>query len=461
MQTDEKLLAFFENQIKPQLAELEAWRKNVLKKAVIFDAIFAPPFLVTVFFLITFMVKSAIECKTIADSIFMVFMVSFLSMIFFTPYIAAWRILRYKSKAIKTPEGYKIALNRYNELLYKNLAIGNLVKFISEDLSFNPERRKLSGEEVLKGEIFPHTIFYPEGFYAEDFIEGKISNINIRFFEISGKDALKPITKDSNGRSAIDLGGFPWETFSFYGMLGEVDFNKSFKGHTLVLPKARVRQSQWMRASGRERIRLEDPEFERYFSVFGADQITARYILSTALMKRITDYRKKIGRQIFLSFTKNKLHVAIAHRKDRFEFSMYRSLYDYNRIKGFFTDLTTITDIVEDLNLNRNIWLKDGKKEKDMFELGPNYKYKKEWVYKFLLYVFGYWGLHFLYIGYKLKALVYFIITTAFFYFLIFLVDGIISKGFYLFFFGILWYLYIWHKGHHIDRDSRGVRMEL
>ena len=49
-----------------------------------------------------------------------------------------------------------------------------------------------------------------------------------------------------------------------------------------------------------ELIRLEDPEFESHFVVYGSDQIEARYILSTSLMARITDFKEKTGKKIYL-----------------------------------------------------------------------------------------------------------------------------------------------------------------
>ena len=40
-------------------------------------------------------------------------------------------------------------------------------------------------------------------------------------------------------------------------------------------------------------VKLEDPEFEKHFVVSGEDQVEARYILSTCLMQRLTDFRNK------------------------------------------------------------------------------------------------------------------------------------------------------------------------
>jgi hypothetical protein len=469
MKTPDEVRSFFENEIKPGLKDLEEWRKKVMIKSIILDSIFGLPFISVVFFSIYFMIRSAIGNKAaISDIVFMIFMMSTMLIVVLMPFVYLWKFILDKSFGIKIPEGESKTLYRTNELLYKNLVIGKLVKFISPDLNYSPEVRQVDGETVLRGEIFPHTVFYPFGYLAEDFVEGVIGNTNIQFFEISGRSAIKPRNPNSDRPGAIDLGGFAYQVFSFHGMLGVVDFNKSFKGHTLVLPETGIRQSQWMLGSGRKKVRLEDPEFESFFSVYGTDQIAARYILSTSLMKRITDYRKKIGRKLSLSFTENRLYVAIRNRKDQFEFSKYRSVYNFDRVKEFFNDLSAITDVVEDLNLNTGIWLKEGEKGSKMFDIALDYKYKKLWVYLTLMYLFGYLGLHYLYIGYKAKALKNFLVTMAIFPLLIwvFFFKNQSDTGPYFVRFifpiisGMIWYTWIWSKSRWVDRDSRGVEME-
>ena len=70
------------------------------------------------------------------------------------------------------------------------------------------------------------------------------------------------------------------------------DFNKNFNGHTVVLPDTAEKilgkfgQSLQSMSSRGELVKLEDPEFEKEFCVYGDDQVEARYILSPALMKR-------------------------------------------------------------------------------------------------------------------------------------------------------------------------------
>ena len=105
-------------------------------------------------------------------------------------------------------------------------------------------------------------------------------------------------------------------------------------------------------------IKLEDPEFEKFFVVYGGDQIEARYILSTSLMKRITDFKKKTGEQIYLSFIRGRVYVAISRSENLFEPSVFKTLLAFSTIQKYFEDLELAIGIVDELNLNTRIWNK-------------------------------------------------------------------------------------------------------
>jgi len=455
-----ELRSFYEREIKPGLDDLEKWRIKAMRRAIITDSLFGPPFLFAGIYCIISLIRYAIEKQmTIGDLILATFMVGpFLFGAFYVYYII-WSILRYDTMSTKTGDKKILSRNTINELEFKKNVIGKLVKFISPDLNYTPEGRDVGGDEILKSEIFPHTVFYPLGYGAEDFVEGKIGDTHIRFFEISGNNPIVPY--DSKG--SIEFTRFAYERFSFFGMLGIVDFNKSFQGHTVVLPETRLIQSEWMRRSGRKLVKLEDPDFEKYFSVYGTDQIASRYILSTSLMKRITDFKEEIGRKLSLSFTENKLYVAISHKKNQFEFNMYKSLYNFEQIKEYYNDLTVITDIVEDLNLNTRIWLKEDDKATRMFEISPDYNYKRKWIFRVLTFLFGYLGLHYLYIGYKGKALINFLVTAAVFPYLVFVTiqnGGNGPSGLLLIVLAVIWFFRVIMKAYWIASDSRGVPMK-
>ncbi len=103
-------------------------------------------------------------------------------------------------------------------------------------------------------------------------------------------------------------------------------------------------------------IKLEDPEFERLFVVYGDDQIQARYILSTSLMERIMQFKAKSQRPIYLSFVGSKVFVAVSYTKNLFEPKIFSTLLDFGPIRQYYEDLQLAVGIVEDLNLNTRIW---------------------------------------------------------------------------------------------------------
>lgn len=105
-------------------------------------------------------------------------------------------------------------------------------------------------------------------------------------------------------------------------------------------------------------IKLEDPEFEKMFVVYGDDQIEARYILSTSLMRRIVDFKKKSKRTIYISFVGSKIYVAVSYSRNLFEPRIFKTLLAFSPIKEYFEDLELVYGLVEDLNLNNRIWTK-------------------------------------------------------------------------------------------------------
>ena len=61
---------------------------------------------------------------------------------------------------------------------------------------------------------------------------------------------------------------------------------------------------------GGERIRLEDPEFEKQFEVYCDDQVTARYVLTPAFMQRLKKLNERHKGQVYFGINKNNIVIA-------------------------------------------------------------------------------------------------------------------------------------------------------
>ena len=237
---------------------------------------------------------------------------------------------------------------------FKQKIIRKIVSFIDETLTYNPDASIpmawFTGSDIFKR--------YPDRYKGDDFVEGKLGATEIKFSEIHAE--YKTETTDSKGRRQTH-----WHTI-FKGLFFVADFNKNFKGKTVVLPDTAERifghlgkMFQSWNVSRDQLIKLEDVEFEKAFAVYGTDQIEARYILSTSLMKRITDFKEKTKKQIHLSFVNSQINIAISYKKNLFEPRVFQTILNFQSIQEYFDDLTLAVGIVEDLNLNTRIWGKE------------------------------------------------------------------------------------------------------
>ncbi len=152
----------------------------------------------------------------------------------------------------------------------------------------------------------------------------------------------------------------------FVGMFAVVDFPKKFKGHTVILPDTLEKRVgyvaqtlQSLNLTRGQLVKMEDPDFEKHFVVYGTDQIEARYLLSPSLMQRITQLYQKINKPILLSFHKNKLYMGVRHAHGFLSLDKKKNLTETDVFGILYEDITTAVGIVEDLNLNRNIWNAD------------------------------------------------------------------------------------------------------
>ena len=232
---------------------------------------------------------------------------------------------------------------------FKSGVIAKLVRFLDENLRYSPDQG-ISKPVFQTTDLFKQHI---DRYSSEDHVSGKVGATEMVFSEVHAEYK----TKDNKGHTQ-------WHTI-FRGILFIGDFNKHFRGKTVVLPDTAQRllgslgQKLQSWTPGRDDlIKLEDPEFEREFVVYGSDQIEARYILSTSLMERILQFKGKTGKRIYLSFVGSRVFVAVPYNKNLFEPRLFSTLLDFGPIAQYFEDLQLAIGIVEDLNLNTRIWSK-------------------------------------------------------------------------------------------------------
>jgi hypothetical protein len=247
---------------------------------------------------------------------------------------------------------WAIKINRISKaikLKFKEEVIRELVHFVDSSLNYDA-RACISQGEFSGSKIFVQGI---DRYKGDDLVYGTIGKTDVRFSELNVEYA----TRDSKGNKQYHT--------LFKGIFFIADFHKNFVGETVVVPDTAEKlfgklgtMLQKMNISRADLVKMENPEFEKAFAVYGTDQVEARYILTPALMQRIMDFKKKSGK-IHLSFLHSKVYLAISVSKNLFEPPFFQSMLRYELVEDYFNYLILSVNIVEDLDLNTRIWTKE------------------------------------------------------------------------------------------------------
>ncbi|MEP7127783.1 MAG: DUF3137 domain-containing protein [Chitinophagales bacterium] len=233
---------------------------------------------------------------------------------------------------------------------FKEKVIGAMVKVMDNQLIYTPGACINMNEYVASG-IFRSRI---DRYTGDDLVEGKLGATAVKFSELHHEE--KHVTTDSKGHRQES-----WITI-FKGIFFIADFNKNFSGSTYIGPDAGDSFfgigrffEKWVTGKG-ELVKLESPEFEKYFTAYSTDQVEARYILSTTMMERLVQFRKKVTNNLHLSFVQSNVYIALSIPESLFEPNIFSSGLKQDYLKKYFVYLELITGIVDDLHLNLRIW---------------------------------------------------------------------------------------------------------
>ncbi|QXQ05737.1 DUF3137 domain-containing protein [Sphingosinicellaceae bacterium] len=83
----------------------------------------------------------------------------------------------------------------------------------------------------------------------------------------------------------------------FNGLIAQIDLPRGLSGDTAIIADEGMAGTvrDWMMRGDRQRVRVEDPEFEAAWQVYGTDQIGARALLTPAFMERFKQLARRPG----------------------------------------------------------------------------------------------------------------------------------------------------------------------
>lgn len=270
---------------------------------------------------------------------------------------------------------YSRSKNEYTEA-FINLVIPKILSFINDTLRLFP------GEFISKEKFMESGIFLeePNSYFGKNLISGKINNVNVRLSEVYAQYNVEldpeymAAAQYDNEHNLNEINLMPEKTLNeiqvrtrhsysiFSGLFFIADFNRKFRGKTFVLPDLAEKSLghlgvtlQRLNDTHGQMIKLEDPVFENQFAVYGSDQIAARYILTTSFMERITNFKNKLNKNIYISFIDSKLCIAIEDLYLDINPDINASLLEFETLENYFEILLFVEQLVEDLNLSANI----------------------------------------------------------------------------------------------------------
>ncbi|WP_299802861.1 DUF3137 domain-containing protein [uncultured Shewanella sp.] len=209
-----------------------------------------------------------------------------------------------------------------------------IFKYFGQDFIFCKEHQ-MSLSALKASKLLP----YYESASFDDYVQGTYKDIEIAINELQ---LTKQVKRDKTTDTVT----------VFKGVMIELSSHKASRGHTVVV-KNRGGLVNFLSDSfkGLERVKLEDPIFEKQFDVFSTDQIEARYLLTVTFMERLQELSASFGNKIQCAFYRNKLLIMLGSKENRFEMaSIFKPAtfeYEFSQINKEMKQLFAIVDVLQ------------------------------------------------------------------------------------------------------------------
>lgn len=214
---------------------------------------------------------------------------------------------------------------------FKDNIVSRLVTFLDEGLRFS------AGGCVPRISFENSRLFRNINYYrGEDLIHGEVSGLEFAFSEVHAQREKR----DSKGRKTKQT--------IFRGMFFAIELPERVPSTTMVYPRM-ASQPRFSREV--ERIKLEDPIFERTFNVYADDQVGARLLLTTHFMEQVMALRKLCKQTPYLSFSRKHLYIAVPSRENLLEASLFQSVLNPLTVRRFISELDTVLSMTRELRL--------------------------------------------------------------------------------------------------------------
>ena len=243
---------------------------------------------------------------------------------------------------------------------------------------YNPHT--LQESELLSKGFFKRTV----KIRGEDYVLGKIKNIDVEFFEIEFYKEVVNVLKTAGGCLFL-LIMIPIELFKnvfhgdmqsdeiylgiskdikvFYsGFFMYADFHKDFTGKVLMIPKKneRIRHkvNELLEPKNLTKINVENPFIDSNYNIYSSDAQLGYYVLSQSLIDKIHIMSDKENALPIISFIHGKMYFIIPWNKNYFTTNIKAKVENGDYFLSYIEEVESFEAIIKDLNLDTRIWTK-------------------------------------------------------------------------------------------------------
>jgi hypothetical protein len=221
---------------------------------------------------------------------------------------------------------------------YKQLFVLSSLKEVFDNLKYTPDKGVSAQTVSETGLIALH-----DRFTSNDFISGTYKKIEFEQSDVHVEE--REVETDKDGHTTEH-----WVT-TFMGRWMNFEFNKNFRTNVIVV------NTRSIFGFGRyKKIKMEDDDFNKNFTVYSEDEHEAYYILTPHFMERLKKIKSLINGYITFGFIDNKLYITIDNYEDSFEHNVFKPIDEEEIKSSIKKDIKVITDFVDELNLNNDLF---------------------------------------------------------------------------------------------------------
>lgn len=181
---------------------------------------------------------------------------------------------------------------------------------------------------------------------SDDYFKGSFNNIGITISEMT---LIREMLVSFIRHDEIKF---------FKGIFIKLDLTKEISSHTIIIENLSLCPKLFTQLPvifpGLEKIKLEDPDFNRQFDVFSNNQTEARFLLTTTFMERFKHLKEIFNtNHIRASFQNNSVLIAISSNKDLFVLgNITKPVTDTQEVQTLFEEFAAVLSLIEVLKLN-------------------------------------------------------------------------------------------------------------